>query len=172
MAAPGLTTSSLCQVHDVRRAPSPLCPPLLHTQALYQMLDPCFVGLILSVFNSEAGGSGQRVQVTAFQSVPAGVAPPPSPSAGELEGLDSDTASAIAAAVAAGAGWVRRRWCGGRQADMKACAGLLVQTARTGQQHHLQQHCAQRRTLEQAAHSGPLPQPGACHPRNQGALPA
>ena len=38
-------------------------PPLTSQQAMYQMLDEHFVGLIFSVFNSEASSKAGRVQV-------------------------------------------------------------------------------------------------------------
>ncbi|GAX83860.1 hypothetical protein CEUSTIGMA_g11285.t1 [Chlamydomonas eustigma] len=41
----------------------------VRTQAMYQMLDEHFVGLIFSVFNGDATTRSGRVQVTAFQSV-------------------------------------------------------------------------------------------------------
>ncbi len=41
-------------------------------QAMYQMLDEHFVGLIFSVFNKDTASLSNRVQVTAFQSVPLG----------------------------------------------------------------------------------------------------
>lgn len=39
---------------------APTCPI---TQDMYQMLDPCFVGLIFSVFNSDGSSHTNKVQV-------------------------------------------------------------------------------------------------------------
>lgn len=68
-------------------------------QAMYQMLETGFVGLIFSVFNSDAATSGQHIQVTAFQSVPqeAGLHMLGS---GTLEGLDQQTKDALRASAA------------------------------------------------------------------------
>ncbi|KAL6761916.1 JAB1/Mov34/MPN/PAD-1 ubiquitin protease-domain-containing protein [Haematococcus lacustris] len=89
----------------------------VRTQAMYQLLDPGFVGLIFSVFNNDAGPSkAGRVQITAFQSAPPGTrtagasaaAPCLSPSglepfsSAELAGLDSPTKRAIRAAALEG----------------------------------------------------------------------
>ncbi|KAK6194414.1 hypothetical protein SNE40_000051 [Patella caerulea] len=41
----------------------------VRTQAMYQMLDPGFIGLIFSVFNEDKITKQNRVQVTCFQSV-------------------------------------------------------------------------------------------------------
>jgi len=50
----------------------------VRTQALYQTMDDCFVGLIFSVFNEEKATKQGRVQITCFQSIdqsPEGEAP-------------------------------------------------------------------------------------------------
>ncbi|GFR48752.1 hypothetical protein Agub_g10710 [Astrephomene gubernaculifera] len=44
----------------------------IRTQAMYQLLDPGFVGLIVSTFNRDAASQFGAVQLTAFQSLPAG----------------------------------------------------------------------------------------------------
>eukprot|EP00877_Chromochloris_zofingiensis_P012381 jgi/Chrzof1/7397/Cz02g21370.t1 len=83
----------------------------VHTQAMYQMLETGFVGLIFSVFNSDAATSGQHIQVTAFQSVPqeAGLHMLGS---GTLEGLDQQTKDALRASAAESAAsapqWMRK----------------------------------------------------------------
>jgi BRCA1/BRCA2-containing complex subunit 3 len=94
----------------------------VNTQAMYQLLEPGFVGLIFSVFNRDAATKGHSVSATAFQALPAGApgaaaAPPPGRGAsGELGGsgsgagsgdlgrIDSETRDAIRAATAAGGG--------------------------------------------------------------------
>ncbi|GIL78619.1 hypothetical protein Vretimale_6220 [Volvox reticuliferus] len=45
----------------------------VRTQAMYQLLDPGFVGLIVSTFNRDAASQASTVQMTAFQSLPDGV---------------------------------------------------------------------------------------------------
>ncbi|GLC46895.1 hypothetical protein PLESTM_001942100 [Pleodorina starrii] len=44
----------------------------VRTQAMYQLLDPGFVGLIVSTFNRDAASQAGTVQLTAFQSLPEG----------------------------------------------------------------------------------------------------
>jgi len=41
----------------------------IQTQALYQLLDPGFIGLIFSCFNKDPANTSGRIQVTAFQSI-------------------------------------------------------------------------------------------------------
>ncbi|ESP04837.1 hypothetical protein LOTGIDRAFT_177712 [Lottia gigantea] len=41
----------------------------VQTQAMYQMLDDCFIGLIFSVFNEDKNSKQNRVQLTCFQSM-------------------------------------------------------------------------------------------------------
>lgn len=41
----------------------------VQTQAMYQMMDECFVGLIFSVFNEDKKTKQQKVQLTCFQSI-------------------------------------------------------------------------------------------------------
>lgn len=62
------------------------------------MLDPGFVGLIFSVFNTNSSSKEQTIQVTAFQSI-AGSSIAGCSSA-DLEGLDSQTQAAIIASAA------------------------------------------------------------------------
>mmetsp|Transcript_21353 Transcript_21353/g.36368 ORF Transcript_21353/g.36368 Transcript_21353/m.36368 type:complete len:353 (+) Transcript_21353:134-1192(+) len=57
------------------------------TQSMYQLMDPGFVGLIFSVFNSDSNSKLGRVQITAFQSVPAGSVAA-AHELGEMGGLD------------------------------------------------------------------------------------
>ncbi|GLI65123.1 hypothetical protein VaNZ11_008576 [Volvox africanus] len=45
----------------------------VRTQGMYQLLDPGFVGLIVSTFNRDAASQACTVQLTAFQSQPDGV---------------------------------------------------------------------------------------------------
>ncbi|XP_014662474.1 PREDICTED: lys-63-specific deubiquitinase BRCC36-like [Priapulus caudatus] len=40
----------------------------VRTQAMYQLMDECFVGLIFSTFNEDKKSKQQRIQVTCFQS--------------------------------------------------------------------------------------------------------
>lgn len=97
-----------------------LRPSNLCAQAMYQMLEPGFIGLIFSVFNRDAATKGHSVSATAFQSLPAGS--PGAAAAGggggsfsagggealggggsftaELAGMDSATRDAIRAATA------------------------------------------------------------------------
>ncbi|KAL8595569.1 BRCA1 BRCA2-containing complex, subunit 3 [Nucella lapillus] len=44
----------------------------VRTQAMYQMMDDNFVGLIFSVFNEDKQTKHSRIQVTCFQAVPSG----------------------------------------------------------------------------------------------------
>lgn len=39
---------------------------------MYQMMDPLFVGIIFSVYQSDTGSTGNHVQVTCFQAYKAG----------------------------------------------------------------------------------------------------
>ncbi|KAI8469820.1 MAG: BRCA1/BRCA2-containing complex subunit 3 [Monoraphidium minutum] len=104
------------------------------TQALYQMLEPGFAGLIFSVYNRNAATKGHSVAATAFQSLRAGSPEAAAAAAaaarggggggggalagmgsGELAGYDAATRDAIRAAaaesLAGGAGaaeWVRK----------------------------------------------------------------
>lgn len=39
----------------------------IRTQAMYQSMDPFFVGLIFSVYTSEGGSTNNQIQVTCFQ---------------------------------------------------------------------------------------------------------
>ncbi|KAF8068387.1 brcc3 [Scenedesmus sp. PABB004] len=72
----------------------------VNTQAMYQLLDGGFVGLIFSVFNAAASRE-QTIQVTAFQSLPGGALEGVGSDDLEgLEGLDSATADAIRASAA------------------------------------------------------------------------
>jgi proteasome lid subunit RPN8/RPN11 len=92
----------------------------VHTQAMYQMLEPGFVGLIISVFNRNAATKGHSVSATAFQAAPAGASGAAGLMAaaaggqlagmgsGELAGVDSETRDAIRAAAAG------ESWCIGR----------------------------------------------------------
>ncbi|KAG2494634.1 hypothetical protein HYH03_007152 [Edaphochlamys debaryana] len=52
----------------------------VRTQAMYQLLDPGFVGLIVSAFNRDPASQAATVQLTAFQALPAPV------TAGEIAG--------------------------------------------------------------------------------------
>jgi hypothetical protein len=92
----------------------------VNTQAMYQLLEPGFVGLIFSVFNRDASTKGHSVSATAFQAAPAGAGPPPGggrlgsidlggggAGSGDLGRIDSETRDAIRAATAAGGGG----WC-------------------------------------------------------------
>jgi BRCA1/BRCA2-containing complex subunit 3 len=50
----------------------------VRTQAMYQMMDEGFIGLIFSVFNQDKASKQSRFQVTCFQSInqsPEGEAP-------------------------------------------------------------------------------------------------
>lgn len=40
----------------------------LRTQSMYQMMDPLFVGLIFAVFLKDKNGSGNKIELTCFQS--------------------------------------------------------------------------------------------------------
>ncbi|KAG1674049.1 hypothetical protein FOA52_000355 [Chlamydomonas sp. UWO 241] len=74
----------------------------LRTQAMYQILDESFVGLIFSVFNGDAVARSSRVQLTAFQAVSPGQSGAilGSPlGSHELSGLDSPTKAAIKASM-------------------------------------------------------------------------
>lgn len=66
----------------------------VRTQATYQQLDEGFVGLIFSTFDEDATSLAQRVQVTAFQSVPAA-------SKNNYSAVADDYDAAMAAAMAA-----------------------------------------------------------------------
>jgi BRCA1/BRCA2-containing complex subunit 3 len=44
----------------------------VRTQVMYQMMDPLFVGIIFSVYQSDTGSTGNHVQVTCFQAYKAG----------------------------------------------------------------------------------------------------
>jgi hypothetical protein len=99
-------------------------------QAVYQMLDRGFVGLICSAFNASAASKAQTVQLTAFQAVPggsgsaageaaaggggavagsggAGASSPPLLLGASSAELDDQQLQAALAASAAGAGCVR-----------------------------------------------------------------
>ncbi|KAF5837344.1 JAB1/Mov34/MPN/PAD-1 ubiquitin protease-domain-containing protein [Dunaliella salina] len=75
----------------------------VRTQAMYQMLDPGFAGLIFSVFNSDPVSKTGQIQLTAFQSVPAagGGGALQSPMAsGDFAGMDDALKAAIKASTA------------------------------------------------------------------------
>lgn len=79
----------------------------VHTQAMYQLLEPGFVGLIFSVFNRDAATKAHSVSATAFQSLPAGAGGGDGlegMGSGELAAFDSETRDAIRAAAVAGGG--------------------------------------------------------------------
>lgn len=65
------------------------------TQALYQMLDEGFVGLIFSVFNHDSNAKAELMQVTAFQSTAPSSADLPSVSSEDLADMDTNTKEAI-----------------------------------------------------------------------------
>ncbi|GBF93917.1 hypothetical protein Rsub_06166 [Raphidocelis subcapitata] len=78
----------------------------VHTQAMYQLLEPGFVGLIFSVFNRDAATKAHSVSATAFQSLPAGAGGGGGDGlegmgSGELAAFDSETRDAIRAAAVA-----------------------------------------------------------------------
>ncbi|KAF6259416.1 JAB1/Mov34/MPN/PAD-1 ubiquitin protease-domain-containing protein [Scenedesmus sp. NREL 46B-D3] len=88
----------------------------VNTQAMYQMLDAGFIGLIFSVFNS-APSKEQTIQVTAFQSLPGAAAAAgvlQGVSSDDLAGLDLQTQEALRASAAehlqesSGASWHRK----------------------------------------------------------------
>lgn len=64
------------------------------------MLDPGFVGLIISVFNTNSISKAQTVQMTAFQSMPGSSSNLAGCSSADLEGLDSQTQAAMIASAA------------------------------------------------------------------------
>jgi len=87
----------------------------VHTQAMFQQLEPGFVGLIFSAFNRDPATKGHSVSATAFQSLPAGSAAAAAAAAaahrgsgellygmssGDLARCDSETRAAIRVAAA------------------------------------------------------------------------
>eukprot|EP00878_Enallax_costatus_P014132 GHUV01014781.1.p1 GENE.GHUV01014781.1~~GHUV01014781.1.p1 ORF type:complete len:297 (+),score=86.88 GHUV01014781.1:958-1848(+) len=85
----------------------------VNTQAIYQMLDAGFIGLIISVFNTNSTTKEQTVQMTAFQSEPGSSSSIEGCSSADLEGLDSQTQAAMIVSAAdmqesAANNWQRR----------------------------------------------------------------
>jgi hypothetical protein len=76
-------------------------------------MDPYFIGLIWSLFNTDKSTQVQQVQVTAFQSIPAGADHHLEElSSAEMEGLDPQMKAALRTSAAEHRGtkdsWVRR----------------------------------------------------------------
>ena len=71
------------------------------------MMDPYFIGLIWSVFNTDKMSQVQQVQVTAFQSIPAGEGGGQlldELSSAEMEGMDAQMKAALRTSAAGGWG--------------------------------------------------------------------
>ncbi|KAK9804384.1 hypothetical protein WJX72_010443 [[Myrmecia] bisecta] len=73
----------------------------VRTQAMYQMLDEGFVGIIFSTFNEDSADLSQQVQVTAFQSVQQCHSPVNAAAKAFLARTNSDVDSPTAQAIAA-----------------------------------------------------------------------
>ena len=113
----------------------------VNTQAQYQMMDDCFVGLIFSCYNQDASKQKARIQVTAFQSVDiakqqdleakkkASVAPP-QPERLEVRTRHTGTIPAgLGAEISVGVTMIEEREV--RRGASAACCALLTSRQRS-----------------------------------------